>query len=114
VTNRRRGFSPAPPAIHTPRDILVLAVVLIFLLTACSQGPHDAILFERATAAVEQKRFTVANLTLQTLVATYPDSEYAVRAKRMLLDPRIARCGGGFSTAVSLCDPEALPVPKGQ
>src|ERR1700687_5680188 len=37
--------------------------------------------------------FTVANLTLQTLVSTYPDSEYAGKAKLVLEDPRIAKCG---------------------
>jgi hypothetical protein len=66
----------------------------------------DKVLFERATAAIQQKRFTVANLDLQTLVNTYSDSEYVDRAKKMLLDPKIARCGNGFSTTdPSLCDP---------
>jgi hypothetical protein len=95
------------------RHILVSVVALIFSLTACShqnpQRQHDEILFERATTAVQQKRFDVANITLRTLVATYPDSEYVDRAKEMLQDPRLARCGGeGFSnTPASLCDPDA-------
>ncbi|HKR84066.1 MAG TPA: hypothetical protein VJS37_07800 [Terriglobales bacterium] len=95
--------------------ILVSAVALTFSLTACANQNsskatkgRDAILFERATTAVQQKKFDVARITLQTLVATYPDSEYANRAKQMLRDPRIAGCGeDGFSnTPVSDCEPE--------
>jgi outer membrane protein assembly factor BamD (BamD/ComL family) len=94
---------------------IVALIVAFCSLTACSnQTSHevrskhlDKVLFDKGTTAVQQKRFTVANLTLQTLVNTYPDSEYAERAKLMLQDPRIARCGVGFSnTPVSLCDPE--------
>ena len=104
------------------RCILVLVVASIFSLTACAKkspckvtNGRDAILFERATTAVKEERFTVANLALQTLVATYPDSEYADRAKRMLTDPRIARCGGVFSsTPASHCDPEAPRPGEGQ
>jgi len=57
--------------------------------------------------AMQEKRFTVANLTLQTLVNTYPDSHYADRAKLMLQDPQIARCSEGFSTSPNLCEPES-------
>ena len=69
-------------------------------VTACVKWPApevsskqpDQVLFERAMSAVEQKRFDVANLTLQTLVNTYPTSEYASKAKLTLEDPRIAEC----------------------
>jgi outer membrane protein assembly factor BamD (BamD/ComL family) len=95
--------------------ILVLVIPLLCLL-ACSDRHehqlrsknHDRILFERASTAVHQKQFSVANLALQTLVNTYPKSEYADRAKLLLQNPQIARCGGGFSaTPVTLCDPDA-------
>jgi predicted Zn-dependent protease len=95
------------------RYILVSAVALIFSLTTCANQNsskvtkgRDAILFERATTAVQQKKFDVARITLQTLVATYPDSEYVNRAKQMLQDPRIARCGGESfpNTPASDCD----------
>src|SRR5689334_13095358 len=97
-------------------QILILVVSLFCTLPACSNqnAPeprskhHDRILFEKATTAVQQKQFALANLTLQTLVNTYPESEYVDRAKHMLQDPRIARCSGGFSnTPVTLCDPDA-------
>ena len=47
-------------------------------------------LLERAMFDVDQHRFRAANLTLQTLIHTYPDSEYASKAKQALDDPRIA------------------------
>jgi outer membrane protein assembly factor BamD (BamD/ComL family) len=90
-----------------------LLAVVICIPTACAHRTsaqirakhHDEMLFERATAAIQQQRFTIANVMLRTLVATYPDSEYADRARLMLQDPRIARCGEGFSTTPDLCDP---------
>ena len=92
--------------------ILVLLIPLLCLLACSAQHrklrskSHDQILFERATTAVHQKQFSVANLTLQTLINTYPKSKYANRAKQMLQDPRIARCGEGFSSTPALCDPD--------
>ena len=54
---------------------------------------RDRTLFERAMAALENKQNSVANIEFQTLVNTYPDSEYARKAKLFLQDPRIANCG---------------------
>jgi outer membrane protein assembly factor BamD (BamD/ComL family) len=93
--------------------ILILLMPL-FCLPACSDQherklrskSHDQILFERATIALHQKQFSVANLSLRTLVNTYPESEYAHQAKQMLQDPQIARCGEGFSSTPALCDPD--------
>jgi outer membrane protein assembly factor BamD (BamD/ComL family) len=61
-------------------------------------------LFDRATKAMQEKKFTVANLTLQTLVNTYPNSQYAYLATLMLQNPKIARCGEEIST--TLCEPQ--------
>ena len=41
----------------------------------------DKILFDKAMLAMKKGRFDVARLTLQTLLNTYPDSEYRMRAK---------------------------------
>lgn len=41
----------------------------------------DAELFDKAMKAMRKGRFDVARLELQTLLNTYPDSEYAMRAK---------------------------------
>jgi hypothetical protein len=93
--------------------ILILVIPILYL-PACSDQherklrskSHDQILFERATIAVHQKQFSVANLTLQTLVNTYPESEYAHQAKQMLQNPQIAGCGEGFSSTPALCNPD--------
>src|SRR5437870_7388604 len=41
----------------------------------------DKVLFDRAMDALKKNRFDVARVTLQTLINTYPDSEYIARAK---------------------------------
>ncbi len=76
----------------------LLTFSLFFLLVSCGgrnveTGPPisdldepDRILFERATSDLERNRLTVARLTLQTLINTYPDSEYLPQAKYMLAD----------------------------
>ena len=46
----------------------------------------DKVLFDRAMNAMKHNRFDVARLTLETLINTYPDSEYIARAKLGLAD----------------------------
>jgi len=46
----------------------------------------DKVLFDRAMTALAQRKFDVARLTLQTLINTYPDSEYIARAKLGVAD----------------------------
>lgn len=83
-----------------------LIAALLCGLTSCaawptskvSSKPHDKVLFERAMSAMRQKQFIVANLTLQTLVNTYPESNYARKARVVLQDPQIAKCGQSWST----------------
>ncbi len=71
-----------------------LLVLMALFLGACSrsnktQNPladvdsqqPDKVLFDRAAAALKRNKFDVARLTLQTLINTYPDSEYVARAK---------------------------------
>jgi len=41
----------------------------------------DKVLFDKAMEAMRHNRFDVARLTLQTLINTYPDSEFIARAK---------------------------------
>ncbi len=41
----------------------------------------DKILFDKAEVSLKKGRYDVARLTLQTLLNTYPDSEYRMRAK---------------------------------
>ena len=46
----------------------------------------DKVLFDRAMDAMKHSRYDVARLTLQTLINTYPDSEFIARAKLSLAD----------------------------
>ena len=41
----------------------------------------DRVLFDRAMHDLDKNKFTVSRLTLQTLINTYPDSEFLPRAK---------------------------------
>ena len=58
----------------------------------------DKVLFDRAMDAMKHNRFDVARLTLQTLINTYPDSEYVARAKLAVADSWYAE-GGSTSLA---------------
>ena len=71
----------------------VLVSPLLFLLLSCggkkvaTNAPAtdlyepDRVLFERAMRDLKKNKFTVGRLTLQTLINTYPDSEFLPRAK---------------------------------
>jgi len=58
----------------------------------------DKVLFDRAMDAMKHNRFDVARLTLQTLINTYPDSEFVARAKLAVADSWYAE-GGSASLA---------------
>jgi len=71
----------------------VLVSPLLFLLLSCggkkvsTNAPAseiyepDRVLFDRAMRDLKKNKFTVGRLTLQTLINTYPDSEFLPRAK---------------------------------
>jgi outer membrane protein assembly factor BamD len=46
----------------------------------------DKVLYQRATQDIQHKRFTEARLDFQTLINTYPDSEYLAKAKLGVAD----------------------------
>jgi outer membrane protein assembly factor BamD len=86
--------------------ILALAATLA-LTTACtnkkvnnplakvdSKQP-DKVLFDRGMDAMKHNRFDVARLEMQTLINTYPDSEFIARAKLALADSWYAEGGSG-------------------
>lgn len=72
---------------------VVLLAVAVLTTAGChknkSQNPlanidskqPDKVLYDRAMAALKKNKFDVARITLQTLINTYPDSEYIARAK---------------------------------
>jgi outer membrane protein assembly factor BamD len=84
--------------------IAVLGVPLVFsaactnkkavnpLANVGSKQP-DKVLFDKAMDAMHHNRFDVARLTLQTLINTYPDSEYVARAKLAVGDSWYAEGG---------------------
>ncbi len=89
---------------------VVVLLGLLFLGVACtnkkvnnplanvgSKQP-DKVLFDRAMDAMKHNRFDVARITLQTLINTYPDSEYIARAKLAVADSWYAE-GGTASLA---------------
>lgn len=88
------------------RRIPMIAVLGVLLaLTACTNKKSvnplagvgskqpDKVLFDKAMDAMRHNRFDVARLTLQTLINTYPDSEYIARAKLAVGDSWYAEGG---------------------
>jgi outer membrane protein assembly factor BamD len=53
----------------------------------------DKVLFDRAMDALKHNRFDVARLSLETLINTYPDSEFVARAKLGVADSWYAEGG---------------------
>jgi len=53
----------------------------------------DKVLFDKSMDAMRHNRFDVARLTLQTLINTYPDSEFVARAKLAMGDSWYAEGG---------------------
>lgn len=87
------------------RGLILVLVVGLALLAGCtnkkvnnplanvgSKQP-DKVLFDRAMDAMRHNRFDVARMTLQTLINTYPDSEYIARAKLAVADSWYAEGG---------------------
>ena len=53
----------------------------------------DKVLFDRAMDAIKHGKYDIARLSLQTLINTYPDSEYVARAKLAIGDSGYAEGG---------------------
>lgn len=62
----------------------------------------DKILFDRALDALKSNKFEVARLSLQTLINTYPDSEYIARAKLGIADSWYAEGGTAAYTQAEI------------
>src|SRR5436190_18954648 len=65
----------------------------------------DKVLFDRALDALKKNRYDVARVMLQTLINTYPDSEYVARAKLAIGDVWF-KAGG--STGLSQAELECM------
>ncbi len=94
------------PILNSLGRLLALITFSVFVQLGCglrrhpsldlSLGPGsqpDKILFERATEEIKSGRYDVGRLTLQTLLNTYPDSEYLAKAKLAIADSYYAEGG---------------------
>ncbi|HVP44234.1 MAG TPA: outer membrane protein assembly factor BamD [Terriglobales bacterium] len=88
--------------------VLLLAIVLVGCHKGKVQNPianvdskqPDKVLFDRAMQALAQHKHDVARMTLQTMINTYPDSEYVARAKLAIGDSWYDEGGAaGFAQA---------------
>jgi outer membrane protein assembly factor BamD len=91
--------------------ISIVALGMLLLLTAACKNKKsvnplanvgskqpDKVLFDKAMDAMKHNRYDVARMTLQTLINTYPDSEFIARAKLAVGDSWYAE-GGTASLA---------------
>ena len=62
-------------------------------LASVDSKQPDKVLFDRAVDAMSKRKYDVARLSLQTLINTYPDSEYVARAKLGIADSWYAEGG---------------------
>jgi outer membrane protein assembly factor BamD len=97
------------------RIVIIPLLAVLFVTAACtnkkvknpladvgSKQP-DKVLFDRSMDALKHNRYDVARITLQTLINTYPDSEFIARAKLGVADSWYAE---GGSTALSQAEIE--------
>ena len=62
-------------------------------LASVDSKQPDKVLFDRAMDAMQKRKYDVARLSLQTLINTYPDSEFIARAKLAVGDSWYAEGG---------------------
>ncbi len=86
-------------------SLIAVLALLLGLTVACSNKKSvnplanvgskqpDKVLFDKAMDAMKHNRFDVARMTLQTLIITYPDSEFIARAKLAVGDSWYAEGG---------------------
>jgi len=94
------------------RRIIMVVIIgsLLLLGIACSHHKTsnpleqvdskqpDKVLFDKAMDAISHHKYETARLNLQTLINTYPDSEYVARAKLSIGDSWLAEGGSAGLT----------------
>ena len=95
------------------RKILVVPLLASLLLSGCfwkkqkkpevgTSAEPDKVLYERALDDLQKGRYEIGRLTLQTLINTYPDSEYLAKAKLAIADAYYKEGGtAGLTQAVA-------------
>ncbi len=98
-------------------SLITVLAVLLAVTAACTNKKSanplagvgskqpDKVLFDKAMDAMRHNRFDVARLTLQTLLNTYPDSEFVARAKLAVGDAWYAE---GGSAALAQAEQEYI------
>lgn len=94
--------------------LLIVALLACALLTGCfgrkkkplpdlnASSEPDKVLYDRALEDIRRGRHTVGRLTLQTVINTYPDSEYLAKAKLAIADSYYKEGGtSGLTQAVA-------------
>src|SRR5437660_2372994 len=72
-------------------------------IAAVNSKQPDKVLYDRSMDAMKKGKYDVARITLQTLINTYPDSEYVARAKLSVGDSWYAE---GGTTALAQAEAE--------
>jgi outer membrane protein assembly factor BamD len=93
---------------------LIASFLALAVLSGCSgkkaatssidgnSAEADKLLYERAENDIKHNRYEVARLTLQTLINTYPDSEYLAKGKLAIADSYSKEGGtAGLTQAVA-------------
>jgi outer membrane protein assembly factor BamD len=87
------------------KSLISVLILGSFVLTSCHRGrvqnplagldskQPDKVLFDRAIESAKKGKYEVARTVLQTLINTYPDSEYIARAKLAVGDSWYAEGG---------------------
>ena len=90
---------------HHTKYLFIFLALMLALTVGCTNKKSvnplanvgskqpDKVLFDRAMDAMKHNRFDVARMTLQTLINTYPDSEFIARAKLAVADSWYAEGG---------------------
>lgn len=92
-------------------SIVVLLGMLLLVGGACGKNKNvknpladvgskqpDKVLFDRSVDAMAHRKYDVSRLSLQTLINTYPDSEYVARAKLGIAESWYAEGGSAALT----------------
>jgi len=77
---------PAAPPKATPKKKVKKAEPVAKPATADASAEPDKVLYDRAQLDLKHGRYTEGRLALQTLINTYPDSEYLAKAKLAVAD----------------------------
>lgn len=79
------------------KALLVFSAVALLMAVGCGKDPYDnpiannsqqpdKVLFDKSIQNIENHRYDLGRITLQTLLNTYPDSEYTAKAKLAIAD----------------------------